>query len=306
MLQSMRLGGTARKGISRVLGCTRGVATSVPDTPKPSPPNPAERLSNLVPLPRSATTSTRNFSPLNKTPDTTFPHNIRTSLTIRTLMAANLHLGHARESWNEHMLPYIYGERQGIHIINLEHTLVMLRRAINVTREIALRGGNIVFIGTRPSIHRITVEAAKRADGYFVTSWIGGTITNKERVLRRSVGYDPDKVAQILMPDGEESKAKEQRKPRNPQPYVHTPDLLIVLDYPNNTWAVREANQANIPVIAICDTDCNPRNVQYPIPANDDALTGVELIAGALSLASREGRDMRKKEITQQAKKFRA
>ncbi|KAI9009592.1 ribosomal protein S2, flavodoxin-like domain-containing protein [Gaertneriomyces semiglobifer] len=184
-------------------------------------------------------------------------------------MAANLHLGHAPQVWNQNMLPYIYGERNGIHIINLEHTLVMLRRAVSIVREVALRGGNIVFVGTRPAIHRVTVEAAKRANAYFVTSWIGGTITNKERVLRRSVGYDPDK------------------------PYVHTPDLLIILDYNNNSSAVREANQINVPVIAVCDTDCNPRRVQYPIPANDDAVTGIELIAGALSLAAREGRDRR-------------
>ncbi|KAI9104789.1 ribosomal protein S2, flavodoxin-like domain-containing protein [Phlyctochytrium arcticum] len=184
-------------------------------------------------------------------------------------MAANLHLGHSPEVWNRNMLSYIYGERQGIHIINLEHTLVMLRRAINVTREVALRGGNIVFVGTRLFMHRITVEAAKKGDAYFVTKWVAGSITNKERVLRRSVGFDPDK------------------------PYVHLPDLLIVLDYANNASAVREANQMNIPVIAICDTDTDPQRVQYPIPANDDSAAGIELIAGALSLASKEGSRMR-------------
>ncbi|KAJ3151889.1 37S ribosomal protein, mitochondrial [Geranomyces michiganensis] len=253
------------------------------------------------------------------------------TLTVRTLVAANLHLGHARQSWNQNMLPYIYGERQGIHIINLEHTIVMLRRAINVTREIALRGGNILFVGTKPAIHRLTVEAARHADAYFATSWVGGTITNKERVLRRSVGYDPDKVMQTLMPPedaepakgsssrrglkaqaaaassgGEEDSATGRRQssqgPKNPQPYVHTPDLLIILDYANNAWAVREANQANIPVIAICDTDCNPRRVQYPIPANDDSVTGVELIARALSMASREGRTMRMERFAEKGK----
>ncbi|TPX62803.1 hypothetical protein PhCBS80983_g00027 [Powellomyces hirtus] len=285
----------------------------------------AEQLRNLIPLPRSSISPTTDLSPLSSTSSggtniARFPHNVRTAITIRTLMAANLHLGHARQTWNQNMLPYIYGERQGIHIINLEHTLVMLRRAINVTREVALRGGNIVFVGTRPAIHRITVEAAKRADAYFVTSWVGGTITNKERVLRRSVGYDPDKVAQALVPQDEPSAARNGRevkqealsdvesdsnfaRRKNLQPYVHTPDLLVVLDYANNGWAVREANQANIPIIAICDTDCNPRRVQYPIPANDDSLTGIELIAGALSLASREGRDRRVKEMIEEEKR---
>ncbi|KAJ3011035.1 37S ribosomal protein, mitochondrial [Thoreauomyces humboldtii] len=306
---------------------------SASSSPPPSPPSrhsssPSSQASNvhrqhqlgsLIPLLRTSTDSTTDLSPMNNASGVQFPHNVRNALTIRTLMAANLHLGHNRRVWNQNMLPYIYGERQGIHIINLEHTLVMLRRAINVTREVALRGGNILFVGTRTSLHRIVVEAAKRADAYYVNSWVGGTITNKERVLRRSVGYDPDKVAQTLVPHDSDnatpsprakgrrinkqdvsasepsSSNNNDRRPRNPQPYVHTPDLLIVLDYANNAWAVREANQANIPVIALCDTDCNPRRVQYPIPANDDSLTGVELVAGALSLASREGRDLRRK-----------
>ncbi|KAI8852824.1 ribosomal protein S2, flavodoxin-like domain-containing protein [Chytridium lagenaria] len=177
-------------------------------------------------------------------------------------MAANLHLGHDPKSWNKNMLPFIYGERGGIHIINLEHTIVQLRRALNVIREVAFRGGNIVFLGSKPSLHKITVAAAERAKGYFVTKWIGGTITNRDRTIS-------------------------QQNAR--QPKVHIPDLLVVLDMPNNLTAIREANQMNIPVIAICDTDCNPRLVSYPIAANDDSTVGVELISGVLSLAAREG-----------------
>ncbi|KAI8589759.1 ribosomal protein S2, flavodoxin-like domain-containing protein [Geranomyces variabilis] len=316
----------------------RGLASNLSSpTPSPSPPtptsssapsSPAAELASLIP-----SVSTLGSSSSSSISQRRSPHPTRMTLTVSTLVAANLHLGHARQSWNQNMLPYIYGERQGIHIINLEHTIVMLRRAINVTREVALRGGNILFVGTRPAIHRVTVEAARHADAYFATSWVGGTITNKERVLRRSVGYDPDKVMQTLTPpeetagqsgkasssrhglkaqasaaaSGEEDAAagrrgNQSRAPKNPQPYVHTPDLLIILDYANNAWAVREANQANIPVIAICDTDCNPRRVQYPIPANDDSVTGVELIARALSMASREGSMMRAERLAEKAK----
>ncbi|KAJ3411964.1 37S ribosomal protein, mitochondrial [Chytridiales sp. JEL 0842] len=219
-------------------------------------------------------------------------------ITLRSLLAANLHLGHEPNAWNKSMLPYIYGTRGGLHIINLEHTLVHLRRAVNVTREVALRGGNIVFVGTKPSLHRMTVEAAKRANAYFVIDWVSGTITNKERVLRRSSRFDPDKVAQAMVMPSEntenlgevdEETAKVIQKAFSKQPRVHVPDLLIVLDMPNNITAIREANQLNIPIISICDTDCNPRLVQYPIPANDDSLTGVELIAGVLSKASASG-----------------
>ncbi|KAJ3101776.1 37S ribosomal protein, mitochondrial [Phlyctochytrium planicorne] len=240
-------------------------------------------------------TTSREFSPII-TSDLPYPTQIRTAINLKTLMAANLHLGHGPEKWNRFMLPFVYGERGGIRIINLEHTIVQLRRAMNVTREVAFRGGSIVFLGTKPSLHKITVAAAKRANGYYVTKWIGGTITNKDRVLRRSSGYDPDKIAQALATvtssreantEGELEKTLSLQTTK--QPKVYTPDLLIVLDMPNNLAAIREANQMNIPVISVCDTDCNPRLVSYPIAANDDSVVGIELIAGVLSLAAREG-----------------
>lgn len=119
------------------------------------------------------------------------------SVSLDQLMRANLHIGHAAKDWSHRMLPFIYGERHGVHIINLDHTLVHLRRAANVARQIALDGGNIVFLGTKPMLHRIVIDAAARADQYYILHWIGGTISNKHRVLRRSVGFDPDKVAQV-------------------------------------------------------------------------------------------------------------
>ena len=141
----------------------------------------------------------------------------------------------------------------------------------------------------------------------------GGLLTNKERVLKRSTGYDPDKIVQegrfltdlfselddaSTDPAAEEEEspgkyAKDTRDKGKKQPYVHSPDLIIILDYPNNLWAVREANYAGVPVIAICDTDCDPSWIQYPIPANDDSITGVKLIAGVLSMSSKEGHDRR-------------
>ena len=241
------------------------------------------------------------------------PPNIRNALTLRSLMAANLHLGHATNLWNPYMLSYIYGSRSGIHIINLEHTLVALKRAINVTREVTTRGGSVLFVGTRPAIHHITVEAAKVSGvgvGFFATKWIGGTLTNRERVLRRSSGYDPDKVSQvlpILLDEMNPNNASEPTSaaaatntaipPPTSQPHVYLPDLLVILDMPNNLHAIREAHRCRVPVIAICDTDCDPRMVTYPIPANDDSLTGIELISGVLALAAKEGAGIRKREL---------
>ncbi|EGF78568.1 hypothetical protein BATDEDRAFT_4793, partial [Batrachochytrium dendrobatidis JAM81] len=186
-------------------------------------------------------------------------------ISLKSLLAANLHLGHSTTLWNPSMLPYIYGTRHGTHIINLEHTLTHLRRAAAFIRQVAMSNGNIVFLGTKPAIHKITVDAALLGNAYYITQWVGGTITNKERTLRHSTGFDPSK------------------------PHVHTPDVLVVLDYINNLWAVREANVAHIPVIAVCDTNTDPTLVQYPIPANDDSIAGIKLIAGVLSAASRDG-----------------
>jgi small subunit ribosomal protein S2 len=269
------------------------------------------KLAELIPSLKSDQKRQQNDEAIAQLVDTAGDSIVRNALTLRSLMAANLHLGHSPKVWNRNMLTYLYGKRGGLHIINLEHTLIHLRRAINVTREVALRGGNIIFVGTKPSLHKLTVDAAKRGNAFFVTEWIGGTITNKERVLRRSSRFDPDKVAQaVALPSGtgrskksgfgmteseEDAAATAEvlQKTHSSQPKVYVPDLLIVLDMPNNITAIREANQLNIPTIAICDSDCDPRLVQYPIPANDDSVTGVELIAGVLSKASQEGFERR-------------
>lgn len=202
----------------------------------------------------------------------------RDLVTIRQMMACSMHLGHATSRWNPKMAPFIYGERAGIHIINLERTLVCLRQASNVTKDIASRGGRIVFVGTGASLQRLTYEVAQDCGQFYVnTRWIGGTVTNRRQVLRND---------QLI------------------------PDLLIVLDPITNDKAILEARTANIPVIAICDTNSDPTCVTYPIPANDDAFSSVELVARTLSMAAEEGRQTRTKQplatsaITQSASNF--
>jgi small subunit ribosomal protein S2 len=194
-------------------------------------------------------------------------------VTIRALMAANAHLGHNIGRMNQYMVPYIYGHRNEIHIINLEHTLVALRRACGVAREIARNNGNIVFVAQNSQFHQIVAAAAKDAGAFFVTNWQGGTLTNASSVLRRSIKFE-----------GQEQYDEE----------LHKPDLLVILDLPKSLWAAREAAQILVPVIAICDTDCNPRAVAYPIPANDDSKSSVSLIANTIAQAIKEGKEMSK------------
>lgn len=205
-------------------------------------------------------------------------HCVRDLVTLRQMMACSMHLGHATSRWNPKMAPFIYGERAGIHIINLERTLVCLRQATNVVKDIASRGGRIVFVGTGAPLQRLTYEVAQDCGQFYVnTRWIGGTITNRRQVLRND---------QLV------------------------PDLLIVLDPIINEKAVLEACMANIPVMAICDTNVDPTRVTYPIPANDDAFSSVELVARTLSLAAKEGQQTRTRQppststITQSASTF--
>jgi len=183
------------------------------------------------------------------------------SFTIRKMLACGMHLGHATSKWHPKMVPYIFGERAGIHILDLEKTLACLRVACQVVTDIAAKDGIILFVGTRSPIQRLTYECASECGQYFVNlRWLGGTITNKSHVLRNK------KLA---------------------------PDLVIVLDYPNNVKALRETALGNVPSIAICDSDCDPQIVTYPIPANDDAFASVELVARTLSLAAAEGKKFR-------------
>ncbi|PJF18205.1 hypothetical protein PSACC_01984 [Paramicrosporidium saccamoebae] len=185
----------------------------------------------------------------------------RDAVTIRQMMSCSMHLGHATAKWNPRMAPFIFGERAGIHIIDLEKTIVALRQACNVITDIAARGGVIVFVGTGENIQRLTYECAQECNQHYVNMrWVGGTITNRNQVLRS------DKL---------------------------TPDLLILLDPVTNEMAVQEAQKGNIPTIAICDTNFDPTSVTYPIPANDDAFSSVELVARTLAMAALEGRNTR-------------
>jgi small subunit ribosomal protein S2 len=216
------------------------------------------------------------------TTTTTTPYN----LNIAKLLAAGLHLGHSTSLWEPATLPFIFGTREGISIINLEHTLVYLRRACNVAREISLRGGSILFVGTRPGFQDLTIEAARQCEGYHVSSkWIPGTLTNAHQVLGRHASPDPENPGRI--------------------PKTYKPDLIVLLNPLENKIAISEAQLNKIPVIAITDTDYDPRLVTYPIPANDDSIRGVELVASVIASAAKDGAFQRKQLLDQKEKQSR-
>ncbi|OZJ06297.1 hypothetical protein BZG36_00681 [Bifiguratus adelaidae] len=220
-------------------------------------PKVTEQLAQLVPE--------TSLKPIHARPtQTTSP----SDLTISKLLAAGLHLGHSTSQWNPTTLPYMYGTRQGISIINLEQTLTHLRRACQVVRDISYRGGNVLFIGTRPGIGQAMVRAAQHCEGYHVsTKWVPGTLTNAAQVLGRHSTDSDD---------------------------LFKPDVMVIMNPMENEIALSEAVLHHIPTIALVDSNYDPRKVTFPIPANDDSIRGVELLARVLSEAAREGLVQRK------------
>jgi small subunit ribosomal protein S2 len=185
-------------------------------------------------------------------------------LTVSALVASGAHFGHSHKLMNNNFLPYAYGERSGITIIDMDSALPMLRRAVNVTRAIATAGGTIVFVGTRPHLRRLVHKAAQRMgkNAYSVGErWLPGTLTNRVQFY----GPEAAQTLQII------------------------PDLVIILNPLANMHVIRECALSNVPTVGIIDSNVDPRIVMYPIPGNDDSVRTAELICGVLSIAAREG-----------------
>ncbi len=185
-------------------------------------------------------------------------------MTLSALLAAGAHLGHHRSLLNPNFIPYAYGTRADITVIDLERTLPNLRRAAALVRAIASRDGTIVFVGTRPDLRPTVLKAAQRigSQAYHVgEKWLPGTLTNKVHFF----GPEVTKSERVV------------------------PDLAIFLNPIPNLHAIRECAIEHVPTIGIVDSNVDPRIVMYPIPANDESTQTAELIAGVLSIAGREG-----------------
>ncbi|KAJ8481217.1 hypothetical protein ONZ51_g6154 [Trametes cubensis] len=183
---------------------------------------------------------------------------------MSALLASGAHFGHSQKRMNPNFVPYAYGVRAGITIIDLDHTLPLLRRAAQVVRGVAARGGSVVFVGTRTDLRSAVRLAAERMgkQGYHVGErWLPGTLTNKVHMFGPEVARD----TQVI------------------------PDLVVFLNPIPNIHAIRECALEHVPTIGIVDSNVDPRIVMYPIPANDESTRTAELVAGLLSVAGREG-----------------
>ncbi len=215
---------------------------------------------------------------------------VRTDVGVQDLLEAGLHFGHQTKRWNPKMKPYIFGERNGIYIIDLAKSLAHLRQAQQFLYDTVVTGRKVLFVGTKKQAQEPLKEAAERLNQFYVTHrWLGGTLTNSQTV-RRSVQRmrDLDRREQAGELDKLASK-KESSMLRREYQKLHRnlcgiadmdrlPGAMFVVDINREAIAVAEANRLGIPVVALVDTNCDPEAIDYPIPGNDDAIRAIRLI----------------------------
>ena len=222
------------------------------------------------------------------------------TFTMRQLLEAGVHFGHHTRRWNPKMLPYIFGKRNSIHIINLEKTVPMLYEALEAVQSIAKNGGKFLFVGTKRSASDLIAQAATNCGQYYVNHrWLGGMLTNWETVSKsiKKLKNLEDRISsgEINNLTKKERLNIERQKEKldltlgGIKDMNGIPDALFVIDVNKEAIAVLEANNLNIPVIAICDTNTNPSNVDYPIPGNDDALRAISLYCDLIAASVLKG-----------------
>ena len=222
-------------------------------------------------------------------------------VSMKQLLEAGVHFGHQTRRWNPKMAPYIYTERNGIYIIDLQKTVKKLEEAYNFVRETSANGGNILFVGTKKQAQDAIKEEAARCGGYYVNArWLGGMLTNF-RTMRTRI----DRLAQLrkmeedgtfaMLPKKEVIKhqgeiAKLEKYLGGVKEMKKIPAALFIVDPRKERNAIAEARKLGIPVVAIVDTNCDPDEIDYVIPGNDDAIRAIRLIAAAMANAAIEGR----------------
>lgn len=222
-------------------------------------------------------------------------------VTIRSLMEAGAHFGHQTHRWNPKMKPYIFGARNGIHIVDLDQTFTALKKAYDAVIEIVASGQQVLFVGTKRQAQQIVIDAATKAQmPYVVFRWLGGTLTNFHTI--RSSMERLERLEATVASDDQSKKStkkellemqKEILRLRKNLAGIASmkrlPGMVFVIDPKTEHLAVAEAKREGIPLVGIIDTNCNPDNINFPIPGNDDAIKAIELYAHVIVEACLEG-----------------
>jgi len=223
-------------------------------------------------------------------------------VSMKQLLEAGVHFGHQTRRWNPKMKKYIYTARNDIYIINLEKTVGLLDEAYNFMRDVALTGKPVLFVGTKKQAQEAMKSEAEKCGMYFVNSrWLGGTLTNfstiRSRIERMNKLNQMEKMNEFdLLPKKEVLKLKAERDKLEEnlggiRDMRGLPGVMFIVDPNKEKLAVAEARKLNIPIVGIVDTNCNPDMVDFVIPANDDAIRSIKLIAGAMSDAVIEAKE---------------
>ncbi len=229
---------------------------------------------------------------------------------IQGLLEAGSHFGHQTKKWNPKMKPYIFGEKNGIYIVDLEKTAELMIKACNFIRGIAAQGLPVLYVGTKPQAQLVIEEEARRGGMFYVNArWLGGCLTNfqtikgsikryKELITMRTDGTF-EALTKKEVADLEKEITKHEKNLIGIAEMGRLPGAMFVIDAKKEDIAIKEANRLGIPVIAIVDTDSDPDMVQYPIPANDDAIRSIRLITKVFTDSLIEGLQKHKSHQTE-------
>ena len=221
------------------------------------------------------------------------------TFTMRQLLEAGVHFGHHTRRWNPKMKPYLFGVRNGVHIIDLTKTVPLLEQALQQVRQVVSNGGRVLFVGTKAAAAERVAEAAKRCGQYYVNHrWLGGMLTNfktisasikrlrelEERIVAEETGLTKRELLQLTR-----ERDKLERALGGIKEMGGLPDILFVIDTNKESIAIQEAAKLNIPVIAVIDSNSSPDHVTYPIPGNDDAIRSIGLYCRLIADAVLDG-----------------
>ncbi len=228
-------------------------------------------------------------------------------ISMKALLESGVHFGHRTNKWNPRMKPYIFTERNGIHIIDLQQTVRLLNIAYALVRDVVAGGGNVLFVGTKRQAQETIRDEATRAGMPYVTErWLGGMLTNWSTMYARIQELerleqlrDTGEISHLTKKEGLLIQREIDRlviRLSGVRQMKKVPNLLFIVDVDREDAAVHEANVLKIPVVAMVDTNCDPRGIDYVIPSNDDAIRAIKLLVAKMADAVLEGKAMRKEE----------
>ncbi len=222
-------------------------------------------------------------------------------VSMKLLLEAGVHFGHQTKRWNPKMKRYIFTERNGIHIIDLQQTVGCLAEAFNFVRDLTRRGESLLFVGTKKQAQEAIEQEAKRSGQYWVNQrWLGGMLTNFQTIQQRirrlqelMIRQERGDFEQMIKKEAlklQEEMTRLQLRLGGIEQMRRVPGALFIVDTRKEHIAVAEARRLGIPIVALVDTNCNPEEIDFPIPANDDAIRAIKLLAGRIADACIEGR----------------